>query len=98
DGVKVLEEIVAKGADTLVVMATAYADVSSAVQALKAGAFDYLSKPLQLPELVVTARKALEARRLRTEVRRLAGRAQAALGVFLPGSSAAMKQVRDRID
>jgi two-component system response regulator AtoC len=98
DGVKVLEEIVAKNTETLVVMATAYADVTSAVQALKLGAFDYLSKPLQLPELVVTAKKALEARRLRSEVRRLAGRAQAALGDFLPGRSEAMRQVIDRID
>jgi DNA-binding NtrC family response regulator len=98
DGVKVLEEMVAKNTDTLVVMATAYADVSSAVQALKLGAFDYLSKPLQLPELVVTAKKALEARRLRSEVRRLAGRAQAALGDFVSGESPAMKQVLERID
>ncbi len=102
DGVRVLEEIVAeaksKNVDTLVVMATAYADVSSAVHALKVGAFDYLSKPLQLPELVVTVRKALEAKRLRTQVRRLAGRAQAALGDFIPGSSAAMRQVLEMID
>jgi two-component system, NtrC family, response regulator AtoC len=102
DGVRVLEEIVAeakaKSVDTLVVMATAYADVTSAVHALKVGAFDYLSKPLQLPELVVTARKALEAKRLRTEVRRLAGRAQAARGDFLPGASAAMRQVLEMID
>ena len=61
-------------------MATAYADVASAVQALKLGAFDYLSKPLQLPELVVTVRKALEAKRLRAQVRQLTGRAQAAHG------------------
>src|SRR5262249_1022335 len=57
-----------------------------------------LSKPLRLPELLVTAKKALEARRLRSEVQRLAGRAQAALGDFLPGESAAMKQVIERID
>jgi DNA-binding NtrC family response regulator len=79
-------------------MATAYADVSSAVQALKIGAFDYLSKPLQLPELVVTAKKALEAKRLRSAVQRLTDRAQAVLGDFLPGESPAMREVIDRID
>ncbi len=65
DGMVVLEamtrEARERGVDTLVVIATAYADVASAVQALKMGAFDYLSKPLQLPELVVTVRKAMEA-------------------------------------
>ena len=71
--------------DPLIVIATAYADVESAVQALKLGAFDYLSKPLQLPELVVTVRKALEAKRLRAQLRELAGRAETSMGDFLPG-------------
>src|SRR3954468_10545067 len=96
DGVVVLEtmtrEMRERGVDTLVLIATAYADVSSAVQALKIGAFDYLSKPLQLPELVVTVRKALEAKRLRAQVRQLAGRAQAAMGDLVPGASAGMRQ------
>ncbi|HMC95317.1 MAG TPA: response regulator, partial [Polyangia bacterium] len=91
DGIKVLETMTResreRGVDTLVVVATAYADVASAVQALKLGAFDYLSKPLQLPELVVTVRKALEAKRLRAQVRQLkgqlAGRAAAVLGEFV---------------
>ena len=77
DGIAILEamtrEARERGVDTLIVIATAYADVTSAVQALKLGAFDYLSKPLQLPELVVTVRKALEAKRLRAQVRQLAG-------------------------
>ena len=102
DGIAVLEAIIREGrerdADSLIVIATAYADVSSAVQALKLGAFDYLSKPLQLPELVVTVRKALEAKRLRAQVRQLAGRAQAAMGDFVPGSSAAMQRVIDMVD
>ncbi len=45
----------------LVVMATAYGEIENAVRALKAGAFDYLTKPLQLESLVVTVEKALEA-------------------------------------
>jgi two-component system response regulator AtoC len=102
DGIAVLEtmtrEMRERGLDTLIVIATAYADVASAVQALKLGAFDYLSKPLQLPELVVTVRKALEAKRLRAQVRELAGRAQAAMGDFVPGASAAMRKVIDMVD
>ena len=45
----------------LVLMATAYADVEHAVQALKLGAHDYLTKPLQLPELTHKVKMALEA-------------------------------------
>jgi two-component system response regulator AtoC len=102
DGVVVLEAIVResreRGVDTLVLIATAYADVSSAVQALKIGAYDYLSKPLQLPELVVTVRKALEAKRMRAQLRQLAGRARAAMGDFVAGESAAMRQVIEMVD
>ncbi len=106
DGIAILEAIVKeageRGVDTLVVIATAYADVASAVQSVKLGAFDYLSKPLQLPELVVTVRKAIEAKRLRAQVRQLkgqlAGRAAAVLGEFVVGASAAMRQVVDLVD
>jgi DNA-binding NtrC family response regulator len=102
DGIAVLEAMIREArerdVDTLVVIATAYADVASAVQALKLGAFDYLSKPLQLPEFVVTVRKAIEAQRLRAQVRQLAGRAQAAMGDFIAGASAAMQKVIDMVD
>jgi two-component system, NtrC family, response regulator AtoC len=102
DGIAILEIIVKeageRGLDTLVVIATAYADITSAVQAVKLGAFDYLSKPLQLPELVVTVRKALEAKRLRAQVRQLKGRAQAAIGEFVAGTSAPMAHVVDMVD
>ena len=106
DGIAILEAIEKesreRGVDTLVVIATAYADVTSAVQAVKLGAFDYLSKPLQLPELVVTVRKALEAKRLRAQVRQLAGqlagRTAAALGDFVAGASPAMAAVVDMVD
>jgi two-component system, NtrC family, response regulator AtoC len=102
DGIAVLEAMAResreRGLDTLIVIATAYADVSSAVAALKLGAFDYLSKPLQLPELVVTVRKALEAKRLRAQVRQLSGRAQAAMGELVVGTSAAMRKVVDMVD
>ncbi|HXJ18977.1 MAG TPA: sigma-54 dependent transcriptional regulator [Polyangia bacterium] len=102
DGIAVLETLVRESrerdVDTLVVMATAYADVAGAVQALKLGAFDYLSKPLQLPDFVVTVRKAIEAQRLRAQVRQLADRAHAAMGDFVVGASAAMQKVIDMVD
>jgi two-component system, NtrC family, response regulator AtoC len=102
DGIAILEAMTResreKNIDTLIVVATAYADVTSAVQALKLGAFDYLSKPLQLPEFLVTVRKAIEAKRLRAQVRQLTDRAQAAMGDLVVGSSTAMKKVIDMVD
>jgi two-component system response regulator AtoC len=102
DGVKVLEELVGearqRGVDTLVVMATAYADVSSAVQALKLGAFDYLAKPVRLPELIVTFRRALEAKRLRSQLKNLTEREKAARSDLVPGESSAFGEVIAMVD
>src|SRR5882724_6250203 len=102
DGVMLLEGLVGeareRGVDTLVVMATAYADVASSVQALKLGAFDYLTKPVRLPELIVTFRNALEARRLRSQVRNLADREKAAQGDLVLGESAAIRDVVQMVE
>jgi DNA-binding NtrC family response regulator len=102
DGVKVLEELTReareRGLDTLVVMATAFADVNSAVQALKLGAFDYLAKPVRLPELIVTFRRAIEAKRLRNRVRNLAERERAAHGDLVLGESAAIREVVQMVE
>jgi DNA-binding NtrC family response regulator len=102
DGVKVLEELVGearqRGVDTLVVMATAYADVNSAVQALKLGAFDYLAKPVRLPELIVTFRRALEAKRLRRQVKNLTERDKAVHGDLVLGESSAFHEVVGMVD
>jgi DNA-binding NtrC family response regulator len=100
DGIVVLEEIL-KGArerdlETMVIMATAYADVPSSVAALKLGAYDYLSKPLQLPELIITLRQALDAKRLRRKVNSLEERERVE-DEFLVVSPA-MKQVLEQVD
>jgi two-component system response regulator AtoC len=75
DGVELLatlsREAAERGVDTLFIVATAYADVENAVLALRQGAEDYLTKPIQLPDLVIKIRKALETRRLRARVRAL---------------------------
>ena len=96
DGLSVLERLLADGGAgaPLVVMATAYGEVENAVHALKAGAFDYLTKPIQLPALVVTVEKALAARRLRRRAAGLSGasRRRVERG-FCAGVSPAMRRV-----
>ncbi|MHB8876645.1 MAG: sigma-54-dependent transcriptional regulator, partial [Myxococcaceae bacterium] len=64
-GMDVLAEIKAKHPDVEVVMMTAHATVQTAVQAVKQGAYDYLTKPFEtLDHVALTLRKACERRRL----------------------------------
>ncbi|PRQ05509.1 sigma-54-dependent transcriptional regulator [Enhygromyxa salina] len=72
DGLALLAEITARDPSLPVVLLTAHGSERVAVQALKAGAYDYLSKPFDIDELTVTIERALEARRLRVASRRSA--------------------------
>jgi len=66
DGIDFLKKLRAEGPSApIVVIVTAYGDVENAVEALRAGAWDYLTKPAQLTDLVVKLRKVLEARNLK---------------------------------
>ncbi len=65
DGMNFLREIRADGQPPLVILVTAYADIANAVEALRAGAVDYLAKPVQPTDLLLKVKKALEVRGLR---------------------------------
>jgi two-component system response regulator AtoC len=66
DGIDFLKAFRAgEGGDAIVIVVTAYGDVENAVEALKAGATDYLTKPVQLTDLIVKLRKVLETRGLK---------------------------------
>jgi two-component system, NtrC family, response regulator AtoC len=67
-GLDVLKRAKALKDDLIVIMITAYGSVESAVQAMKAGAYDYITKPLDLDELEVIIKKGLETVRLKKEV------------------------------
>ena len=69
DGLTLLQEAREQGRDATFVMMTAYGTVKTAVKAMSAGAEDYLSKPLDVEEVVVVLQKALEKRSLRREAR-----------------------------
>ena len=71
DGLELLEKIGRQWPDTLTVMMTAYTNVDIAIQAIRLGAYDYVSKPFSLDEMMVVVDKALETKHLRTEVERL---------------------------
>ncbi len=67
DGLALIREVRGMGLDTPIIMMTAYATVSTAVEAMKIGAFDYLQKPFESEALVVLIERALEHTRLRRE-------------------------------
>jgi len=67
DGMELQEHIQRIDGQIAVIMITAYASVETAVQALKHGAFDYVTKPIDPDELSHLVRRAIEQRRLREE-------------------------------
>jgi two-component system response regulator HydG len=74
DGLELLRRARAAHEDLPVVVVTAFGAVDSAISAMRAGAEDYLEKPVQLEELVVVLERALRHRRARVEVKELRGR------------------------
>jgi putative two-component system response regulator len=68
-GNELLLEIKVRYPDTAVIMATAVADTSVAIDCMKNGAYDYLTKPFNLDEVVLSVDRALEKRRLELENR-----------------------------
>lgn len=67
NGMDVLNEVRAEYPDIPVVMISAYATINGVVEAVKSGAFDYLTKPFSTDQLVITIRRALEQFHLQKE-------------------------------
>jgi DNA-binding NtrC family response regulator len=68
DGIEVLEEAL-KITDTPIVMISGHGNIETAVEAIKLGAFDYISKPLDLNRLLITLRNAMDKSKLITETK-----------------------------
>ncbi len=71
NGYELLQRIRVRDSDIPVILMTAYATVENAVAAMKAGAYDYLTKPFSLDRVQHVVERALDTRRLRTENRDL---------------------------
>lgn len=72
DGLQLLHQVKRSSPNTEVIILTGHATLSTAIDAMKMGAYDYLQKPLRLDELQCVVAKALEKARLRREIQRLA--------------------------
>ena len=99
DGIATLDELKRIDEDLAVIIITAYASVESAISAMKAGAFDYITKPFKNDEVLVVVRNAMERRRLVNENRNLRQNIQERYHKFanIIGRSPRMRQVFDLI-
>jgi two-component system, NtrC family, response regulator AtoC len=71
DGFDLIRDIRATPQAPPIVMITAFGSIETAIKAVKLGAYDYITKPFEIEELLLVADKALEERELRREVARL---------------------------
>ncbi len=98
DGLEVLRRIKEIFPEIGVVMITAFGDIETAVNAMKHGAFDFVSKPINLDQLLMVIKKGLDSERLNREVLQLKRQMDPEIGFdYILGDSAAMKRVYDVI-
>src|SRR5438105_6517913 len=96
DGLEVLKTARAPHPTAAVILMTAFGSVNTAVEAMKAGAFDYVQKPFELEEMEVKIEKALELKRLKNELDYLRGTQQDIYEFDrIVGSSVALQKVLD---
>src|SRR3954462_12737757 len=71
DGLDMLREIKAVAPSPHVITITAFGSIDTAIRAVKLGAFDYITKPFEVDQLILSVQKALDERALRSELARL---------------------------
>ncbi len=99
DGLELLRKIKERGLETEVVVMTAYGTIETAVEAIKNGAYDYITKPIDKERLLLLIDKALERQRLSAENKHL----RESLLVknrfeTMIGRSSVMKQIYETVD
>lgn len=99
DGMALIDAALAMPHPPVVIMMTAYGSVDTAVEAMKRGAWHFVTKPLNIEELEILIRRALRSRTLETENRSLKRQVEEKYSVGrLLGKSAAMKRVYETIE
>ncbi|MBI4574791.1 MAG: sigma-54-dependent Fis family transcriptional regulator [Planctomycetes bacterium] len=99
DGLSVMRRVLERQPAAMVIIMTAYSTVETAVEAMRLGAYDYIHKPFDMDEMVLTVRKALETTRLRREVQRLRDDQRRRFGVEgMVGATPRMLQVFDLVE
>jgi two-component system nitrogen regulation response regulator NtrX len=96
DGIEVLDKIMQQSIDTPVVMISGHGNIETAVEAVKKGAFDFISKPLDLNRLLVTIRNAMDKSTLVTETKVLKKKVSKTFDMV--GESKAIAQIQEMIE
>ncbi|MFZ4532133.1 MAG: sigma-54-dependent transcriptional regulator [Alsobacter sp.] len=96
DGLQILDLVKQQHPDLPVVMISGHGNVETAVSAIKRGAYDFIEKPFKADRLVLVAERALEASRLKREVKELRVKAQQASRIV--GSSQTVNQLRQTLE
>jgi two-component system response regulator HydG len=98
-GLELCERVAQNRADLPVVVVTAFGSFDTAIAAIRAGAYDFITKPFEMGTLTLTLERAARHRALRDEVKRLRRAVSATRGATdLVGSSAPMVAVHDLVD
>ncbi len=98
DGIELCRRVAASHPEVPVVVVTAFGSMEAAISALRAGAYDFLTKPYGLEELCLVLERAKRHRTLREDVRRLRGATAPRGADDLLGGSLAMRSVWDLVD
>jgi len=94
DGFDLIRDVKATPRSPHIVMITAFGSIETAIKAVKLGAYDYITKPFEIEELVLVADKALEERSLRRQVARLQREVEGKFGLDnIVARSQAMREI-----
>ncbi|HWM85011.1 MAG TPA: response regulator, partial [Kofleriaceae bacterium] len=94
DGFDLIRDVKATPHSPHIVMITAFGSIETAIKAVKLGAYDYITKPFEIEELVLVADKALEERSLRRQVARLQREVEGKFGLDnIVARSQAMQEI-----
>jgi two-component system NtrC family response regulator/two-component system response regulator HydG len=98
NGIKLMETVRRESPRIVFILVTGKADVQQAVEAVKAGAYDYLAKPVDADAFLLTVRRAAEKVKLETDNQRLRAELRnMSAAEKLVGTSAAMREILERL-
>ena len=96
NGVELTDRIVKNRHDLPVIVITAFGSLETAIATLRAGAYDFITKPFEIDQLVVAVERAIQNRQLKEEVKRLRAEvARSKPSTELVGDGAAMRKVHE---
>ncbi len=98
DGMETLERIQLLAPDVPVIMISGHGTIDTAVEAVKLGAFDFISKPPDLNRLLITVRNAMDKKSLISEKRTLQRKVKSSQNTEIVGQSECIQKIKDMID